>query len=93
MMFVRDEGARTVMAKELAFEPLVRQALRAKYLIHAVVSTSPTPRGLKEIDAFHPYRVCYFSLFSFSFSLSSILSLFVEKIPYPFCTYINNPIR
>jgi transcription elongation factor SPT6 len=50
-------GMRTIMAKELAFEPLVRKNLRAEYLRHAVVNTLPTPRGKKEIDAFHPYRV------------------------------------
>ncbi len=51
------KAARYVLARELAFDPHVRQSLRNTYHEHAEVSTYPTPKGKKEVDWYHAYFV------------------------------------
>lgn len=49
-------ACRHIQAKEIAFEPRVRQWLRPRYAQAALLSTVATPRGKKELDAWHPHR-------------------------------------
>eukprot|EP01090_Pellita_catalonica_P014728 TRINITY_DN3820_c0_g2_i1.p1 TRINITY_DN3820_c0_g2~~TRINITY_DN3820_c0_g2_i1.p1 ORF type:complete len:125 (+),score=26.32 TRINITY_DN3820_c0_g2_i1:39-377(+) len=48
-------ACRYALAKEIAFDPSVRQSLRAHFVSNATVSTEPTKRGQKDIDRMHPY--------------------------------------
>jgi transcription elongation factor SPT6 len=79
LCFFPFEGARDVMAKEIAFEPLVREALREQFIAHAVVNTELTLRGMKEIDPFHPYRVRISFTHSFSINFSTLNSFLYLK--------------
>jgi transcription elongation factor SPT6 len=48
-------GCRYVAAMELAYEPRIRRYLRDIYRRHAMLTTTPTKKGLDEIDAFHDF--------------------------------------
>lgn len=45
-------------AKELSYDVHVRQSVRAVFVKRAIISTEPTLKGKKEIDAFHTFMVC-----------------------------------
>lgn len=47
------QGVKCILATEIAYEPLVRRAARAKYFATATLSTSPTEHGLNVITPFH----------------------------------------
>jgi transcription elongation factor SPT6 len=47
------EGARLVLAKNIAFHPSIRKYLREKLVPTCSVTTHPTDRGLEEVDEFH----------------------------------------
>lgn len=47
--------ARDLYVQELIHDPLVRKAMRTSYQELAEFSISPTERGIKQIDEFHPY--------------------------------------
>ncbi|KAH3765056.1 transcription elongation factor SPT6 [Pelomyxa schiedti] len=49
-------GARHILAKEIAHEPQFRNWVRLIYRKSLVISTTPTPKGQKEIDAFHTFK-------------------------------------
>ena len=49
-------ACRFIQAREIAFDPRVRTWLRHRYHSAVAISTQPTPRGKKEIDAWHPLR-------------------------------------
>ncbi|XP_039266664.1 transcription elongation factor SPT6-like isoform X1 [Styela clava] len=48
------EGARYMMAMQLAREPLVRQCVRQTFQERAKINVNPTKKGKKEIDEAHP---------------------------------------
>jgi len=48
------EGARYMVAKQLAREPLVRQCVRQVFMERAMITARPTKKGRKEIDEQHP---------------------------------------
>ncbi|XP_076825036.1 transcription elongation factor SPT6-like [Clavelina lepadiformis] len=48
------EGARYMVAMQLAREPLVRQCVRQTFMERAKISARPTKKGKKEIDEQHP---------------------------------------
>ena len=50
------QAARGALSQEIAYDPLVRQSLRTIYEQRAIISTFPTTKGKKEVDAFHVYR-------------------------------------
>ncbi|EGG14259.1 SH2 domain-containing protein [Cavenderia fasciculata] len=49
------KATRYLMAHDIGFDPNVRQSIRVIYRRYAYITTTPTPHGFKEIDAFHPY--------------------------------------
>ncbi|XP_065055472.1 transcription elongation factor SPT6-like isoform X2 [Rhopilema esculentum] len=49
------EGARHMLAVQIARTPLVRQSVRQAFFDRAKVSLIPTKKGKKEIDDFHQY--------------------------------------
>lgn len=51
-------AARLVLAHDVAMHPEVRRLVRDVYFKYCEVSTTPTTRGKREIDAFHIYAVC-----------------------------------
>ena len=50
------KATRSILALEFANDPQVRQSIRTIYEEKALVTTIPTLKGKKEVDAFHPYR-------------------------------------
>jgi hypothetical protein len=50
-------ATRVMCAQEISHDFNVRQALRDVYMKRAIISTTPTSKGKKEVDAFHPYMV------------------------------------
>jgi len=52
-------AARYVLARDVAMHPEVRRVVREVYFKHCEISTAPTARGKREIDAFHIYAVCH----------------------------------
>jgi transcription elongation factor SPT6 len=50
--------ARMILAMELGKDPLLRQAVREAFKTDALISVSPTERGIAKIDEHHPYYVC-----------------------------------
>ncbi|KAG9508769.1 Transcription elongation factor SPT6, partial [Fragariocoptes setiger] len=60
-------AARYMYAKEIAFDPLVRQTVRKYYFDNAVINVRPTKVGMKELDENHPiYTYKYLKNFSVS---------------------------
>eukprot|EP00026_Physarum_polycephalum_P000177 Phypoly_transcript_00177.p1 GENE.Phypoly_transcript_00177~~Phypoly_transcript_00177.p1 ORF type:complete len:1792 (+),score=500.68 Phypoly_transcript_00177:82-5457(+) len=51
------KAARVMCAQEIAFDIHVRQSVRSVYVKRAILSTVPTLKGKKDIDAFHPYMI------------------------------------
>jgi transcription elongation factor SPT6 len=51
--------ARMIIATELGKDPLLRQAIRDAFKTDALISVSPTERGVAKIDEHHPYYVSY----------------------------------
>eukprot|EP01130_Rhizamoeba_saxonica_P014788 TRINITY_DN6498_c0_g1_i1.p1 TRINITY_DN6498_c0_g1~~TRINITY_DN6498_c0_g1_i1.p1 ORF type:complete len:1391 (-),score=418.40 TRINITY_DN6498_c0_g1_i1:106-4233(-) len=51
------KACRFILAKEVAYDPQVRQAIRRVYWNYARISTEPTTMGKRAIDSFHRYRV------------------------------------
>eukprot|EP01103_Thecamoeba_quadrilineata_P002191 TRINITY_DN12187_c0_g1_i1.p1 TRINITY_DN12187_c0_g1~~TRINITY_DN12187_c0_g1_i1.p1 ORF type:complete len:1503 (+),score=258.15 TRINITY_DN12187_c0_g1_i1:257-4510(+) len=49
------KACRLILAKEVAYDPHVRQALRPFFYERATVTTQPTLKGKKEIDEYHVY--------------------------------------
>ena len=47
------EGARYMVAMQLAREPLVRQCVRQTFMERAKISVMPTKKGKKEVDEQH----------------------------------------
>jgi transcription elongation factor SPT6 len=50
-------SARMILATELGKDPLLRQAMRDLFQVHAQISVLPTERGITKIDEHHPYFV------------------------------------
>eukprot|EP00736_Rhodelphis_marinus_P000835 Rmarinus@m.21630 len=48
------DGACEVAALELAYDPVLREYLRAFFWTHGLVSTAPTEKGKIELDSWHP---------------------------------------
>ena len=51
------ETARMILATELGKDPLLRLEIRKVFQSNAVISVTPTERGMEKIDEFHPYNV------------------------------------
>lgn len=51
------KAARYALAQEIAVDPSVRQSLRITYESKVEISTTPTLKGKKDIDVFHPYKI------------------------------------
>ena len=49
--------ARMILATELGKDPLLRQEMRNCFKLDALVSVSPTERGVSKIDEHHKYFV------------------------------------
>ncbi len=49
--------ARMIIATELGKDPMLRQEMRNRFKTDALVSVSPTERGITKIDEFHPFFV------------------------------------
>eukprot|EP01132_Coremiostelium_polycephalum_P010934 gene10934-13392_t len=49
------QATRYMMAQEIGYDPHVRQSVRIIYRRYAHISTTPTLKGSKEVDVFHPY--------------------------------------
>ncbi|TRM62754.1 SH2 domain-containing protein [Schizophyllum amplum] len=47
--------ARMILSTELGKDPILRQAMRDIFKVKAIVSVSPTDRGIVKIDSTHPY--------------------------------------
>ena len=50
--------ARMIIATELGKDPMLRQEMRNRFKLDALVSVLPTDRGVIKIDEHHPYFVC-----------------------------------
>ena len=53
--------ARMIIATELGKDPMLRQEMRNRFKIDALVSVLPTERGVAKIDEHHPYFVSFTS--------------------------------
>lgn len=49
--------ARMIIATELGKDPLLRHEIRNTFKANALVSVTPTERGISKIDQHHPYFV------------------------------------
>ncbi|EAL71329.1 SH2 domain-containing protein [Dictyostelium discoideum AX4] len=49
------QATRYMMAQEIGYDPHVRYSVRMIYRKYAHITTTPTLKGFKEIDVFHPY--------------------------------------
>jgi transcription elongation factor SPT6 len=47
--------ARMIIATELGKDPLLRQAIRESFKADALISVTPTDRGIAKIDEHNPY--------------------------------------
>ena len=48
-------GARYMIACQVSAEPSVRSCVRQAFYERALLTVTPTPQGMKEIDDLHPY--------------------------------------
>ena len=49
--------ARMILATELGKDPILRQEMRNRFKADALITVTPTERGIAKIDEFHPYFV------------------------------------
>lgn len=64
-------AAKSVLALEIANDPLVRKAMRRDWEMRAAVTVKPTDRGYDIIDDLHPLHVCTrYKCFSLSTDLA-----------------------
>lgn len=64
--------ARMIVSTELGKDPVLRQEMRDLFKHNAIISVSPTERGINKIDEHHAYFVCYLNKLCPSIMLNSL---------------------